>query len=152
MDPNLVRVRKLLVATFLTGSAGTVAELLLIGHTEDSWQFVPIVLLGASLVALAACGASAHRMPVRLFRALMAGMLVSAGVGLGLHYRANAEFELEMYPDLAGWALVSKAVRGKSPPTLAPGAMALLALVGLAWSCCPAAVPLEPAPRLNNER
>jgi len=48
-----------------------------------------------------------------------------------LHYRGNVEFERERDPSLSGLALVWEALRGATP-SLAPGAMAQLGLLGLA--------------------
>jgi hypothetical protein len=47
-----------------------------------------------------------------------------------LHYRSNVEFELEMYPTLAGGALVWQSLKG-AIPALAPAALAQLGLMGL---------------------
>jgi hypothetical protein len=59
--------------------------------------------------------------------------LASGFVGLLLHYRGNVEFELEMYPDLAGWKLFKDSMMGATP-SLAPGAMMQIGLIGLAWT------------------
>ena len=57
---------------------------------------------------------------------------MSGVVGLWLHYQGNTEFELEMYPSLEGLALFWEAIRGATP-TLAPGTMLELGLLGLAY-------------------
>ena len=51
---------------------------------------------------------------------------------LALHYRGNAEFELEMMPALGGLDLFWKSMQGATP-ALAPGAMVQIGLVGLAY-------------------
>jgi hypothetical protein len=59
-------------------------------------------------------------------------VFVAAGfAGVLLHYRGNAEFELEMRPSLAGSELFWKAVKGATP-ALAPLALTQLGLLGLA--------------------
>lgn len=130
-ERTLTTVRRLLLAAFIGGTAGTAAELLLIGHFEDAWQLVPVFLLSLGALAGIAHALRPHALTVRLLQALMILFFVSAGIGTVLHYRGNIEFELEMYPSLAGAELVGKTMTGAFP-VLAPGTMALLALVGLA--------------------
>jgi hypothetical protein len=43
------------------------------------------------------------------------------------------EFELEMYPSMAGFELVRESMSGATP-ALAPGTMLVLALIGLTYS------------------
>jgi hypothetical protein len=105
--------------------------LLLIGHFEDSWQLVPLVLLSAGTLVAVAHAVRPHALTVRLLQLLMGLFLVSGGIGMLLHYRGNTEFELEMHPSLAGVELVRESMTGAFP-VLAPGTMVLLALVGLA--------------------
>jgi len=59
--------------------------------------------------------------------------VLSGAFGVLLHYQGNVEFELEMYPTTAGFQLFRKAMTGATP-ALAPGAMAMLGLVGLAYT------------------
>jgi hypothetical protein len=56
---------------------------------------------------------------------------VSGLVGLFLHYRGNVEFERERDPSLHGFPLLWHAITGATP-TLAPGTMVFLALIGVA--------------------
>ena len=101
------------------------------GHIEDIWQQVPLVLLAAAVLALGWNVARPGMASARMFR-LISVLLVAGGLaGLVLHYRSNVEFELEMYPDLGGVRLVSEALSG-AIPALAPGALIQLGLVGLA--------------------
>ena len=46
--PSLLRTAILLILTL--GLLGTGAELILLEHTEDFWQWLPVVLLGGALV------------------------------------------------------------------------------------------------------
>lgn len=131
---TLAAIRGFLLILFLMGILGTGAELLLLKHTEELWQLVPLLLMAISLVALSWC--AVHRGPVsmRVFQGTMMLFMISGLVGLVLHYRANAEFELEMYPSLKGLELFWKAIKGATPPTLAPGTMIELGLLGLAYT------------------
>ncbi len=136
-------LRRLLLSLFLLGVVGTVAELFLIGHFEEFWQWLPMVLLTLSVVPLVWRSFSNSQVPVRLFQAMMIFFVVSGGIGLWQHYQANIEFELELYPSLSGLALFWKAIQGTSPPTLAPGWMIELGLLGIASTLIPRENSLE---------
>jgi len=106
------------------------AELLLIGHDESAAQFVPLILLAVGFLAGAAAVFRPSATAIRLLQGLMVLYLGAGVLGVGLHYRGNEEFELEMYPSLAGRELVTKVLTGATP-VLAPGSMSLLGIVGL---------------------
>jgi hypothetical protein len=125
--------RPLVFAVLLLGTAGTSVELLLLGHYEDRWQLVPLVLGGATLAASLWCGLSASRRPVQLVRGLSLLTAASAIAGIVLHYQANVEWELEVTPELQGLALFREVVTG-ALPLLAPGAMLQLGLLGLLFT------------------
>ncbi len=114
------------------GAVGTGAELLLLGHTEDLWQWVPLVLMAASLVTLGWRVVAPGAGSLRVFRVTMILFVLSGVAGLWLHYTGNAEFELEMYPALQGFELFRESVTGATP-TLAPGTMLGLGLLGLVY-------------------
>lgn len=65
-----------------------------------------------------------------ILRVVMIGFVVTGVAGLVLHYRGNAEFELERVPTRAELELVWEALRGATP-ALAPGSMILLGLMGM---------------------
>jgi disulfide bond formation protein DsbB len=130
---TLGTLRRLLLGILIFGAVGTATELLLIGHDEDGWQMIPLVVLAlAVLAAVVMLVTRARAQAVRLFRGAMLLLLLSGATGSVLHYRANMEFKLEMDPSLSGLALFWSIVRAKAPPALAPGNMALLGLLGFA--------------------
>ena len=133
-ESTLRTLRRILLATFVVSIVGTASELLLVGHVEDVWQLVPLALFGLSLAVLAWERLGGGAASIRAHQTLMVLYVASGLVGLALHYKANVEFELEMYPDLGGFALFWKAIQGASPPSLAPGAMVALGLLGLAYA------------------
>ena len=126
-------VRRILLAALWLGICGTAVELLLLEHYEEWRQIIPLGLLAAALVALIWHAVNRSAAPVRLLQLLMLLFVVAGVTGLVLHYRGNAEFELEMYPSQAGWELFRKSMMGATP-ALAPGTMIQLALIGLAYS------------------
>jgi hypothetical protein len=126
--------RRILLAILLLGIAGISAELLLLAHTEDVYQLIPLWLAGFAIVAVALVVMRPSAGTIRLFQAVMALFLVSGLVGTYLHFQVNLEFQLEMDPALSGMALYRKAILAKTPPALAPGAMIQLGLIGLAYT------------------
>ena len=130
----LDKVRRILLAILALGMAGSLTELILLKHTEDPIQWVPLVLLGAGGAVLAWHGASGDAASLRLMRWVMGGFVAAGIAGVHFHFQGSAEFKLESQPTLAGMALFWQAIRAKTPPLLAPGAMVQLGLLGLAYT------------------
>jgi hypothetical protein len=126
-------LRRLLFWTLIAGIVGTGAELLLLGHYESLTQIAPLALIGLSLPVLVWYRLQSGSAGLRIVQGVMLLFLVAGCAGVGLHYLGNHEFELEMYPSLVGAELVRKTLTGATP-VLAPGSMALLGLVGLAYT------------------
>lgn len=131
---TLGNVRRFVLTLFGMGVLGTAADLLLTGHVEDAWQLAPLALIGVAVLVVAWHLASRSRESLRVHQAVMVLFIASGLVGTFFHFRANIEFELEMYPGLAGFELYWKAIQGVSPPSLAPGAMIALGLLGLIYA------------------
>jgi hypothetical protein len=126
--------RRLLLAIFVLGVVGIMAELLLLNHIEDAAQFIPVALGGAALLLSLIVAIKPGTPTIRLFQLVMLLLIASGAVGIYLHYGATTEFQLEMDPTLTGFALFRKAIVAKAPPALAPGAMVQLGLIGLAYT------------------
>jgi hypothetical protein len=126
-------LRKIIAALFFFGAAGTLAELALLGHTESLVQFSPFIVIaagsGAMVWALVRPGPAA----LRATQVTGAAIAIVGAAGMWYHYRANTEFELEMYPDLRGLDLAWESARGATP-ALAPGLMIQLGLLGMAFT------------------
>ncbi len=126
-------LRRGVLAVALFGSLGALVELLLIGHTEDWWQLLPLALLVAVLVVSAAAWFVPARGVLLALRVVMWACVLSGAVGQWLHYSGNAEFEREMYPDRAGVELFSESMSGATP-VLAAGTMTVIGLLGLVFA------------------
>jgi uncharacterized membrane protein len=126
-------VRRILLVTLVLGLVGTGMELLLLEHFEDWRQMIPLGLIAAALLVLLWHAAQRGPAPVQVLQVLMLVFVLAGVLGLTLHYQGNAEFEREMYPDLAGMELFRESMMGATP-ALAPGIMIQLALVGLAYA------------------
>ena len=123
-------LRRLLIGVLVFGIVGAIIDLLLLEHTEGFWQWIPLVALGAALVAAVVCLAAPSALMVRLLVWSMALNLAMGLAGLVLHLKGNVEFELEMYPTMGGFELAWEALKGATP-ALAPGSLILIALVGV---------------------
>ncbi|MDX1996566.1 MAG: hypothetical protein SF066_02515 [Thermoanaerobaculia bacterium] len=122
--------RRALLALVALGLLGTLAELLLIPHFEDNWQLAPLVISGLAVGGIAWHLGAPGRASARALAVLLL-LLAACGVaGLWLHFAANLEFEREVARDVEGFALVWRALHGTAPPSLAPGALVYLALLG----------------------
>ena len=127
---TLRAIRTLLLALVFIGIAGTVVDLLLLGHVEGRAELSPLVLLAASFVvtmwhAVAPTAASVRAVQLAMILTVATGL-----VGIGYHYASNEEFERELYPTVGGLALLRESLSGATP-LLAPGSLVMLGFVGL---------------------
>ena len=132
-SPTIKALRGFLLILLVIGILGTGAELLLLEHTEDVWQFVPLSLMGLSLIVLGWRVVDRGAVSMRVFQGTMILFVVSGFVGFWMHYQGNVEFELEMYPTMEGFELF-RAALGGATPALAPGTMIQLGLLGLVYT------------------
>lgn len=123
----------MVLAIFLLGLLGTGLELFFLDHTKGFNQLIPIVLMVMSLLVLAWHGLERKSASLRAFQITMLLLVVAGILGTSLHYQANEEFELEGDPDAKGMQLLSRVLTGAAP-TLAPGAMIQLGLLGLVYT------------------
>ncbi len=132
-DRILAVVRRALALILVLAMVGILAELLLVEHFDDVWQFVPLVLLVLGVFVVAwqarAPGIASHRALTGLMTAFVAAGLL----GMYLHVEGNVEFELEQNPNITRWALLREAMMGATP-ALAPGVMIQIGLLGLVYA------------------
>lgn len=132
MNPDAtMSMRRLLLALLALGLTGMGTELVMLEHYEDLNMRLPLVAIAASLVAVGYHAAVRSARSVRVLQTMAALLVVLGGVGVGLHYFGSREFQIEMDPTLSGWPMFWKVLHMKAPPTLAPGALAQLGLLGL---------------------
>ena len=133
-DHRLSSITTIIAAVLIFGMAGLLAELALIAHYEDASQWIPIALLAAGLLAVLA-EIVLHRSWTQLSIQLVMVLIVGAGLlGVYFHFNGSREFQLEMDPQMRGTTLVWHVLRAKSPPTLAPGSMVQLGILGLGYA------------------
>ena len=131
---QLVVIRRLILVVLILGMGGLLSELALIAHYEDLTQSIPLALLAAGLAALAFDLALARQWSRLIVRFTMALLIVAGGLGVFFHFQGSTEFQREMDPQIRGTALVWHVLRAKSPPTLAPGSMMQLGILGLGYA------------------
>jgi hypothetical protein len=129
----LAVVRRGLIVILVLAMVGILVELLLIEHFEDTWQLVPLILLGLGLAALAWHVFAPGGASMRVWQLLMTLFIVAGFIGFYMHYAGNVEFELEQTPDAARWVLFREAMMGATP-AMAPGAMIQIGLMGLLYA------------------
>ncbi len=128
MPPEVWRRRALLLLLF--GCVGLLAELWLLSHHEDRKQWIPLMLLGAGTLAGLWLAVRPSRWAQRVFRAVFAACVPAGALGVWFHFESNLEFERELNANAGGLDLYAESLAG-AMPTLAPGAMVLLGLLGL---------------------
>ena len=133
MDPEKIALRQMILALILIGIVGLIAELLLLKHFDSWTQVIPLATLGAGLATTIIAARNPTRRALRAFTIVMTLFVLAGVLGLVLHFKGNIEWALERTPELRGTALIWKALTGATP-ALAPGALAQLGLLGLAWS------------------
>ena len=126
-------MRTMILAVLLLGILGVGGELLFLSHTAGFFQLAPLVLLVMSLLVLGWHALDRTPASLRAFQITMLLVLASGIAGTALHYQSNEAFELEGNPEAKGLELFSRIMAGPAP-SLAPGAMIQLGLLGLIYS------------------
>lgn len=124
--------KQVLVVALVFMMIGTATELYLLDHYEGTLQLIPLLCIGATLVATGALFFRRTPFLFGLFQLLLGLTALSGVYGAFLHLRANYEFEQEMKPTADGWHLFVESLSG-ALPSLAPASMIVLALVGYSY-------------------
>jgi hypothetical protein len=125
------RLRRFLLYVTLSIFVFSIAELLLLEHTEEPAQWIAFVLCGIGIAAVSAALASRRRGALVALRVVMALIALGGLVGVYLHFDNNFAFEREMAPNAPTGEVLWDAIHGASP-LLAPGIMLLAAGLAIA--------------------
>jgi hypothetical protein len=131
---DVAKIRLGMLGLVALGTIAMLAELALIGHTEDSNQLIPLGVGGAGMAAVLWTVLAPRAGALRFLQLVMLLYIGSGVVGVTLHALANAEFQREMDPAIAGVNLVLKVFEATSPPAMAPALMVQLGLLGLLFT------------------
>ena len=126
--------KRIIVGVLLFGMAGLFVELLLLAHYENLQQRIPLAVLGLGLFAVVLDLLARRSWTGRLVQLVMALFVVAGLLGVFFHFRGSREFQLEMNPALSGFDLIWHVLRAKSPPTLSPGTMVQMGILGLGYA------------------
>jgi len=124
------QLRLLLGVVLAAATVGVALELVLLEHYEEWRQWLPLVSLSVGLLSVLGVLFTRSAFALGMHLVIMVGFVLVGILGVFLHYQGNAEFELEMVPELGGLDLVTESLTGATP-VLAPGTMVLLGLLGL---------------------
>ena len=127
-------LRRVVAAGVAVGLLGISAELLLIEHVESASQFLPIVVMPIAAVLLGPIALGLEPRSATALRAVLTTVVAAGVIGVALHLYENWAFQAEVDPSLDAARRAWAALRAQSPPSLAPGQIALLGLLGLAAS------------------
>jgi len=108
----------------------TPLELILLEHTEELLQWIPFVVSGIGLVAVAAVWSAPTKTTLKGLRWVMIFVAISSFVGVYLHFSSNLSFTREINPSFTLMESLWPAIKG-SNPLLAPGIMFLAGVLGL---------------------
>jgi len=111
--------------------AGTIAELIAVGHDDDPIQFVPFLLCGVGLLAIAAVWKRPSAATVVALRGVMTVIALGSLLGVFEHIEGNIAFVREIHPH-ASTSMLVKAAVGGGAPLMAPGILAIGAAVAIA--------------------
>ena len=113
------RLKKVLVFALLFMIVGSLLELYLLDHYEDTWQLIPILSVGTTLVTLLILFLKKTKKLINLFKAVLILTALSGVYGVYLHLQSN----FELITDSLSGAL----------PTLAPMSLVVLACIGYSY-------------------
>ncbi len=125
------RLRRLLIGLAVFLVAGTLGELLVIEHYQETEQYIPIVMCVVALLALGAAILRPQRLTLQALRLVMLGMGLVSLLGLYYHVTGNFAFELEIRPNATLGDVFLQALGGANP-LLAPGILGIAAVLALA--------------------
>jgi len=127
----LRRLRLFLLALTALLFVGTLLELWLVNHTEDVVQWVPFVLAGGGLLLTLIVISRPQAKIIRLLRWWTLLLILGSVFGVFEHVTNNISFEREINPSVTRNRLIWRGLSGPNP-LLAPGTLAIAALLALA--------------------
>jgi len=127
----LSRLRLFLLGLSAFLCAGTIIELWFDEHTGTPIQLLPFILAGVGLLAAILAIVRPNPSSLMTLRGVMVVLIFGSVLGIYEHITHNLAFELDIRPNAAAGEVLLEALHGASP-LLAPGVLALAALVALA--------------------
>ena len=137
MDYNKIKSRfyslkHVILYTLIFFLLGSLTELYLIKHYEDTTQTIPIFCIGLSLASLIMLYLKVSKLTIILFKLSLFVISLVGLSGVFFHLNSNYEFEKEMRPNSTSLDLFIESLSG-ALPALAPLNLVLLAMVGYSY-------------------
>lgn len=134
--PTTTNLRHFALALAAVGVVATLLELTLIKHYASKDQVIPYVLLGMAALGLIAVMVQQTAFVLRAFQVMMVVTILGSGIGMLEHLKANARNAGaitggERFPTTPSAILAG--IDGFAP-LLAPGVLAQVGLLGLAFT------------------
>ncbi|MEZ4631649.1 MAG: hypothetical protein R2880_13230 [Deinococcales bacterium] len=126
-------LRYFMLALIALGLGASTVELILIGHYKEFWQWIPFICIVFMSLSLILFMTRPNQSSLRFLQIVMWLTVLCSLIGVYQHFHGNQEFALEIKPNLKGWPLFIKTIKG-GIPLLAPGMMIQIALLSLAYS------------------
>lgn len=125
-------LRRFMLAILIFAMTGTFVDMMLFDHYQTFWQKIPLVLLGIAALTLTGHLTVQNQITLRAFRSAMLLLILGGAAGIFFHVQASAEFHGELDSTASRWQLAWVVLHSKVPPTLAPGGLIQMGLIGLA--------------------
>ena len=137
MDYNKIKskfysLKYVILYTLIFFLLGSLTELYLIKHYEDTTQTIPIFCIGLSLASLIMLYLKVSKLTIILFKLSLFVISLVGLSGVFFHLNSNYEFEKEMRPNSTSLDLFIESLSG-ALPALAPLNLVLLAMVGYSY-------------------
>ena len=137
MDCNKIKFRffslkYVILYTLVFFLFGSLTELYLIKHYDDTSQIIPIFCIGLSLTCLIILFFRVSKLTIILFKLSLFMISLAGLMGVVFHLNSNYEFEKEMKPTSNSFDLFIESLSG-ALPALAPLNLVLLAMVGYSY-------------------
>ena len=127
------RLRECLLVLYLVGTASMTVDLVLLGHFQNLRQWAPLFALQLGPLTLIWQQIWCTHRATRVFQFVMVLLAATGFAGLWFHSSRNLGFALEIDPSAAARQIVNETLTGPTP-TLAPGALIHLGLLGLLYT------------------
>ena len=125
-------LKQVIVLAFLFIMIGTLLELYLLNHYENTLQLIPVFCIAIALINSGVVFFRRSKVTSNIFKGVLLLTSLSGIYGVFLHLQANYEFEQEIKPSANFWELFLESISGAFP-ALAPLSMVVLALIGYSY-------------------
>lgn len=133
-EPQPARtLRAALLSLAALGVLITPFELLILGHIRNREQLIPFALLAMATAAIVLVLLRPNALTLRWFQVAMVLVTLGSLVGVFEHVKSNLLISVHLFHLSGIAALWDAAVNGKAP-LLAPGILAQVGLLGLAYT------------------